>query len=547
MTPGTMPILHAASGHRSWLLRGPDLELSVDDVWRAIASSLQVTPASCRLRCGGRALTGSELLLGVEPFEFLPAASRIGVHVARSAAMVQAVLAIWSRGSTYVPLAIDLPTARLAAMIEACEPAVIITDQDPATFRHYRLMSSRQVFDHELFILTREAHHGEQDHPEAAVLPMDAGPAAYLAHTSGTTGIPKAALISHLALLNRIEVMREMVAPSTADAILFKTSLAFDVHVWEFVLPLVTGCLLVIYPQDRFFDLRAVADLLVEQGVTIAGFVPSLLKGLLDRPGFVARNRLRVMFCGGERWDPALARKFHQRLPGCALRNSYGPAETTLAVANWLVPDDAALTRIELGDPLANTVFMIEEITSEEDVVLGVLCIGGAQVADRYLSRPCPDPFFTTLLDGLTIRFYRSGDLVELNTRTRALTFKGRVDRQVKVNGVRIELEEIEAAILTLHDIETCVVVAMTRNDNRFLLATFKTVDNVALDPSPLRRRCQDLLPPTHLPAVFRQFDAYRLTINGKLDRAWVEAAVTSACAVAPASGATAPVSLGRG
>ncbi len=540
MTSSTMPSLRIMSGQRAWLLRGPDLELSVGDVWQAIASSLRATASSCRLRCGDLALTGGELLLGVEPFGSLPSGSRIGVHVKRSAAMVQAVLAIWSRGSTYVPLATDLPGARLAAMIEACAPAAIVTDQDPVAFRRYRVASSRQLHGLQLFILVRATHDDEHDPPGTAAAPPEAGPAAYLAHTSGTTGVPKAARISHRALLNRIEVMREMIAPSATDVILFKTSLAFDVHVWEFVLPLVAGCLLVIYPQDRFFDLRAVATLLAEQGVTIAGFVPSLLKGLLDRPDFIARNRLRVMFCGGERWDPALARKFRQRLPRCALRNSYGPAETTLAVANWLVPEDPASGRIELGAPLANTVFMIEEVTSENELVLGVLCIGGAQVADGYLSRPDPDPFFTMTVDGIAIRFYRSGDLVELNTRTRALTFRGRVDHQVKVNGVRIELDEIEAAILTLHDIEACVVVVMTRNDDRFLLATFKTVGNVALDASQLRKRCQDLLPATHLPAVFRQLDAYRLTINGKLDRAWVEAAVTSQLAIRSAAGAPA-------
>ncbi len=535
--PGTGPIPHTVCGRRAWLLRGPDLPLGTGDVWQAIAASLRADASRCRLRCGGVSLTGTDLLLGAEAFD-LPHRRSVGVHVGRSAAMVQAVLAIWSRDSTYVPLATDLPAARLSAMLDACAPAAIITDQDPAQFRQYRVVSSRQVFDRELFTLRRatsdDAHGGAQ--AESAMPPR---PAAYLAHTSGTTGAPKGALISHRALLNRIEVMRDMVAPSPADAILFKTSLAFDVHVWEFVLPLVAGCLLVVYPQHRFFDLRAVAELLVEQEVSIAGFVPSLLKSLLERPDFVARNRLRVMFCGGERWDASLARRFRQRLPRCALRNSYGPAETTLAVANWLVPDDAALARIELGDPLANTVFLIEEVGAENDVVLGVLCIGGAQVADGYLSRPSPDPFFTTLVDGVATRFYRSGDLVELDTRTRALTFRGRVDQQVKVNGVRIELEEIEAAILTLHDIEACVVVVMSRNDDRFLLATFKTVDNLALDTSQLRRRCQELLPATHLPAVFRQLDAYRLTISGKLDRAWVEAAMASKLA-GPAAGAPA-------
>ena len=368
----------------------------------------------------------------------------------------------------------------------------------------------------------------------------DAVPCCYVAHTSGTTGTPKAALIPHRALLNRIQAMRQLLMPAEADAILFKTSLAFDVHVWEFVLPLVAGCRLVIYPQERFFDLRAVGDLLVREGVTIAGFVPSLLQGLLERPDFVVRNRLRAMFCGGERWDPALARRFRERLPSCTLRNSYGPAETTLAVANWLVPRDAA--RIELGAPLANTIFMIEEISSANDVVIGVLCIGGAQVADGYLARSCPHPFFTCTVDGVPTAFYRSGDLVELDPRRGALIFRGRVDRQVKVNGVRVELEEVEAAILTLREIETCVVVTVSRNQDRCLLATFKTVGDVALDPAQLRKRCQDLLPATHVPAAFRQLDAYRLTINGKIDRDWVEAAVTAS----PAPVARSPAGSAR-
>ena len=536
MTPRAVPH-DRADGQRTWLLHGPRLDVAGGTVWTAIEASLRARPEAARVRWRGRSLTGAALLLGLAQFERLPQRRRIGVHVARSAAMVQAVLAIWSRGSSYVPLATDLPPARLAAMVEGCEPAAIVTDGDPGAFPRYVVVSSLRVFDGALFILlpaaVGEASGAGQPAPDTAV-PQEAS-CCYVAHTSGTTGTPKGALIPHRALLNRIGAMRQLLAPGEADAILFKASLAFDVHVWEFVLPLVAGCLLVIYPQDRLFDLRDVADLLVAERITIAGFVPSLLKALLDRPDFVASNRLRAMFCGGENWAPALAARFRERLPSCTLRNSYGPAETTLAVANWPVPPDA--TRIELGAPMANTIFMIEEIASQDDVVTGVLCIGGAQVAEGYIARSCPDPFFTCAVDGVPTAFYRSGDLVELDRRCGALTFRGRVDHQVKLNGVRAELEEVEAAILTLQDIETCVVLVVSRNEERCLLATFKTVGNVALDASHLRRRCRELLPVTHVPAAFRQLDAYRWTINGKIDRAWVQAAVASPAG--PASGAS--------
>ncbi len=511
MTPHAVPC-GTADASPAWLLHGPRLEVAPGTIWTAIEASLRETPHAPRVRWRGRSLSGAELLLGVARFERLPQGCRIGVHVARSAAMLQAVLAVWSHGSSYVPLATDLPLARLTAMIDGCAPDAIITDGDPARFVGYAVASSLCLDERALSVLLRT---------DAGMRPPAA--CCYVAHTSGTSGTPKAALISHRSLLNRIEVMRQMLMPTAADAILFKSSLAFDVHVWEFVLPLVAGCLLVIYPQDRFFDLRDVADLLVAEGVTIAGFVPSLLKGLLDRPDFVARNRLRVMFCGGESWAPALAHRFHERLPCCALRNSYGPAETTLAVANWLVPRDAA--RIELGAPSANTIFMIEQLSARDDVVSGVLCIGGAQVSDGYLAPRSKDPFFTLAVAGVPTAFYRTGDLVELDRGSGALTFQGRADQQVKVNGVRIELEEVEAAILTLPEIETCVVLTVSRSEDRFLLATFKTVGNRTLETAQLRRRCHDLLPVSHVPAAFRQLDGYPLTINGKIDRASVEAA----------------------
>ena len=126
-----------ADGRRAWLMRGPRLDVAPGTVWTAIEASLRERPDAARLRWRGRSLTGSDLLLGLAQFEQLPHRGRIGVHVARSAAMVQAVLAVWSRGCSYVPLATDLPLARLTAMIDGCEPAAIVTDADPAAFQHY--------------------------------------------------------------------------------------------------------------------------------------------------------------------------------------------------------------------------------------------------------------------------------------------------------------------------------------------------------------------------------------------------------------------------
>ena len=501
-----------ATGQRTWLIHGPDRVLDHADVWEAVKAGLSVDPRAPRIRSSGCTLTGSDLLSGVASFEMLPRESWIGVHVARSAAMVLAVLAIWSRGSTYLPLPTDLPAIRLAAMIGGCRPDAIITDTPNFAPEGYLPVHSMVVAGRTLSVL-RQISEGEAE----SVRAIDRS-CCYVTHTSGSTGVPKAVRISHRALINRLTAMRRLVQPVSSDKVLFKTSLSFDVHVWEFVLPLAAGCLLVIYDQGPFLDLRAIGRLIHDEGITIAGFVPSLLGALLDRPEFGKDSRLRVMFCGGETWTGGLARRFHQRLPACALRNSYGPAETTLAVANWLVPRDP-MTRIQIGAPIENTVFMIDETSIEQGVVVGMLSVGGAPVADGYVSRAAADPFVDHVIDGREVRFYRTGDLVELHVDSGMLLFRGRADRQVKLNGVRIELGEVEAAIESIDAVEACAVVLLTSSSHPCLLATYKTTSSQFLDPASVRKRCVALLPSTHVPSYFREVDSYALTPSGKIDR----------------------------
>jgi amino acid adenylation domain-containing protein len=508
---------------RAWLMRGPRLDPPDDGLWTLIAASLGAGPGRVRVVSASGSVTGAEMLALVESVGPLPQGGRVGVHVARSVAMVAATLAVWRAGGAYVPLPTDLPAARIAVMIEGCRPAAIITDQ-AAAWDGYERTGAVTILGRALSVMRRA---------DAAV----SAPCCYIAHTSGTSGTPKAVRVGERALLNRMMSLRRLVSPVTEDRVLFKTSLAFDVHVWEFVLPLLTGCVLVIHDQDRFFDLRVVARLLAAERVTIAGFVPSLLSALLDRPDFGADSALRVLFCGGEAWAPALARRFHERLPGCVLRNSYGPAETTLAVANWLVP--AGATRIEIGGPLDNLLFLIEpgaadaadaadavnaaDAADAEGAVSGMLAIGGAQVADGYVSPPTPDPFVTITIDGAPVRFYRTGDDVSLDVEAGTLSFKGRHDHQVKLNGVRIELGEIEVAIRSVEEVEACAVVLLTQASHPCLVATYKATAGQFVDPARVRKRCVDLLPSTHVPSYFREVGSYELNANGKIDRSRIE------------------------
>jgi amino acid adenylation domain-containing protein len=522
----------AADGKPVWVRSGETQPLPRVSVWARIEASLLENPARPRMKCGGQAYCGTQILADMAALAVMPHGCRVGVHIGRSAAMVTAVLATWSRGSIYMPLPTDLPATRLSAMIEHCRPDIIISDAENFQAEFYRVVERRTVAGRMLKILAADA--GWLQSSEAS----SKKPGCYITHTSGSTGTPKAILVSDAALMNRLCALQSMVARTHTDCVLFKTSMAFDVHIWEFAFPLIAGAMLVIYEQERFFDLRNVARLIADEGVTICGFVPSLLSALLDRPDVTALHRLRLMFCGGEQWNTALARKHYEKLPGCLLRNSYGPAETTLAVANWPVPNwlisgEPAPDRIEIGPPLQNTIFTVTEIDRAGDMVTGLLGVGGAQVAEGYLGA-ANDRFYESASFSPPCRFYDTGDVVSLNIHTGALVFQGRQDQQVKLHGVRIELGEIEAAIMSLEGVETCAVVLIESPEKPCLVATFKTSGDMFLDPASVRRRCAELLPATHVPAYFRKVDFYQLNASGKLDRAGLSRLMATAPSRSP-------------
>lgn len=496
---------------REVLIRGAPVPPAGHDVWAAIEASLAGAPDRPCIEGDDLALTRGEVHRAVGEVASQIPAGLVGVNIARSPALVLLVLAIWRRGAVYMPLATELPRARLHAMAAGTRPDAILTADPDAAPPGYVPHATIRVAGAAVTLLRRT---------DGGPAPLAARPHArapcYVVHTSGTTGAPKPVLVSHQALLGRLAAVARLVAPTPDDAILFKSSLAFDVHLWEFALPLVAGCRLVIY-QRAAVDLAAIAELAVHARVTILGIVPALLAILLDHPVLLAGHRLRVVFCGGERWDTSLAARFHAAMPGVALHNSYGPAETTLAVANWRVPPGAA--RIELGAPLGRNVFLIEDVEHEGGIALGSLAIGGEQVAEGYLLPDAGAAFTTREVDGETLRFYRTGDLVAWDAATGALVFRGRGDDQVKLNGVRIELGEIEAALRTHPAVAGAVALLVERGRTACILATVTTRGDDALDAAALRRHCETLLPRTHVPGVFRVADAFPLGVSGKLDR----------------------------
>jgi acyl-coenzyme A synthetase/AMP-(fatty) acid ligase len=175
---------------------------------------------------------------------------------------------------------------------------------------------------------------------------------------------------------------------------------------------------------------------------------------------------------------------------------------------------------------MPNSCFLIDErerqAIDETTVVTGMLSVGGPQVARGYVGDDADQSFYTRQVSGRPIRFYRTGDLVRLETDSDRVHFLGREDNQVKINGVRIELEEIESCISRISGVEGCVVMVNRSGPAPTICAVFKTADNAALAIETVRRACRRALPPPLVPAQFRQVAAFPLKESGKIDRASV-------------------------
>ncbi|BBI75884.2 hypothetical protein HAALTHF_51060n [Vreelandella aquamarina] len=264
---------------------------------------------------------------------------------------------------------------------------------------------------------------------------------AYVIYTSGSTGRPKGAAIRHDALTNCMVWMQETYQLTDTDAVLHKAPFGFDVSVWEIFWPLSVGARLVIAQPGDHRDPERIIELIQRHGVTTLNFVPSMLKAFLAYPDVKAKTRLKHIMCGGEAVPATLQQDVAECLDGAHLHDLYGPTETTIHVTHWWCRDDAH-RQIPIGRPISGTrTYVLDgELNLAPPGVAGELYLGGISLARGYLNRSdltaerfIADPF----TEGE--RLYRTGDLVRWREDGQ-LEYLGRLDHQVKIRGLRIEL-----------------------------------------------------------------------------------------------------------
>jgi amino acid adenylation domain-containing protein len=431
---------------------------------------------------------------------------RVAVMLERGADLIEVLLGVLKSGAAYVPLDPSYPRSRLDFMLSDSAPKVVIARRDSEMFC---AMGRWDVLDPDDDSL--------KEMP-ATNLPRIAKDlhCAYVIYTSGSTGRPKGVEVLRRGLDNVMAAMQLLVRMEPDDAWLAVTSISFDISALEIFLPLMYGAKVVVASTVEAARGDELLRLMTAYRVTVLQATPATWR-LLESSTSRLETPLRLALCGGEHWDPKLARF----IKSAARRvwNVYGPTETT--IWSTAAPVDGA-GPIVLGTPLANECAYVlnDSLDPIPSGAAGELYLGGVGLARGYLSRPAltaerflPDPF--TSDPGA--RLYRTGDLVR-RLPDGSLEYLGRLDHQVKLRGYRIELGEVESLLCSdPHIVQGVVAVKELRSEAAMLVAY--VVVQGAWNAEATKARLQSVLPEYMVPMLYVRLDQFPLTQNGKLDR----------------------------
>jgi aspartate racemase len=341
-------------------------------------------------------------------------------------------------------------------------------------------------------------------------------------YTSGSSGKPRAVAVAHNNI-SRLVKNTNYVQITPEDVFLQLAPVTFDAATFEIWGALLNGATLVLYPPGPMLDLSKLKSVIREAGVSILWLTSGLFNSIVDSDVLILAP-VKQLLTGGDVVSGAHVKRLLHDIRTCRVINGYGPTEGTTFSVCFPVPDSSLIEkRVPIGRPISNTtVYVLASNLGPVPVgATGELYIGGAGVSRGYFHRPdltaqsfIPNPFG---LPGR--RLYRTGDMVRYLTDG-LLEFEGRVDFQVKVRGYRIELEEVEAALLSDPDVREAAVVAIPEpNGDKRLVAYVVGKGDSPPDLKELRENLKGHLPEYMLPSALVVLKALPLTENGKVDR----------------------------
>lgn len=421
----------------------------------------------------------------------------IALCLPRSIEFVVAMIGIMKTGAAYVPVDIELPEQRMTAMVQDAQAKSLIS-----------LGGLTVEGCHTINYADLDLNEYAVTSPEVTIDPEDL---AYILFTSGSTGKAKGVSISHKALLNHMTWINEAFNFVAKDRFLQRTSASFDASIWEFWSPLMVGGTMVIAPQVVNYDQTLFKQTLVDHHITRMQIVPSLLDLLLESNVESQQYSLETIFCGGEALRKMTAAKAKSMFE-CDVVNLYGPSECCIDALFWRFDESLSTDFVPIGYPVNNLSCRVvtEDGRLAEVGESGELQISGDSVFLGYFGQDELTAAAIEYCESEKIRFYKTGDHVQVLADGNIMYLE-RLDDQVKLNGFRIEPEEISMLVINdgLAEQATCKVVGNSLS----LFYIGATVPEQAIV-----QKLEAALPEYMVPSQLIELEAFPYLSNGKLD-----------------------------
>jgi amino acid adenylation domain-containing protein len=439
----------------------------------------------------------------------------IGVLLEREEYLIPVIYGILKAGCAYVPMDPHYPSARIQDILDDSGMQHIVTrgKHIPQDILFNGWLNLDDSLEEILLQQKRKETVSGND-------------LAYIIYTSGSTGKPKGVMIEHHSVVNRLLWMQKLHPLGSSDVIMQKTPVVFDVSVWELFWWSFTGSSLYLLPPGAEKDAGLMLEVIEKEKITTMHFVPSMLGIFLgeveSKFNLTKYGSLRYVFASGEALQPAHAELFEKllwRWNRTALINLYGPTEATVDVSYYACNfNEPVPAIIPIGRPIDNTrLYIVDRWGCPVGIgVSGELCIAGVCLARGYLNnKELTDvKFIESALLGE--RVYHTGDLARW-VQDGNIIFLGRIDNQVKLRGLRIELSEIEYRLSGYEGVRDCAVLLKEKNGEPYLVGYY--VSAAAFKTEELAAYLSTKLPAYMVPSFFVHLDKLPLTVNGKLDR----------------------------
>jgi len=432
----------------------------------------------------------------------------IPVLLERSIDLIISMLAVIKIGAIYLPISTDFPIERIKYILKDSEAKLVITSKK---------WKDENINIEKLYI--DDLNYLEQSKNNLN-LNVNTRDTIYIIYTSGSTGNPKGVKINHQNLNNFVQAFtKDFETINGDDKCLASTNIGFDVSIFEFFITLLNGAQLFLYEENSITDIFKYCESIVKNKITLLYIPPNILEDVYMILAREKNTYINKILIGVEPIKSSTMKKYYKLDPNIKIINGYGPTETTIC-ATVNVLDNSKLNKyniIPIGKPIANSKILIldQNLQLLPAGIMGELYISGDGVGNGYLNNTEKNAkSFIKIPQLLNENIaYRTGDLAKWN-EDGTISFIGREDNQVKINGHRMELGEIENCIYEYPNIEKVVVII---DKNKKINAYYTSKNNIEI--AKLKSFMEEKLPQYFIPSNFMQVEKFELTSNGKINK----------------------------